>query len=161
MPDELPPKQGEIEVSNVAAAEFEAMFNWQRIKGFKKYGTHLRTFNGRNAYHDFMQELVDALMYATQLNMELQQAKADLRFMVEAEQVRSNNDVDDSRVDGIEAIKQRWGLDKCKTEQEETCNTSHLITDGYGNYWDAVCPHCGQRTMQVVRPGKVQCGNCD
>lgn len=35
-----------------------------------------------------------------------------------------------------------------------------LITDGY-QYWSKKCCMCGQNTMYVVRPGKVQCGNCD
>jgi hypothetical protein len=34
------------------------------------------------------------------------------------------------------------------------------ISDDSGNIWSATCPECNQKTMQVVRPGKVQCGNC-
>ena len=36
-----------------------------------------------------------------------------------------------------------------------------LIGDGYGNTWNVRCPECNQDTMEVVRPGKVQCGNCE
>lgn len=35
------------------------------------------------------------------------------------------------------------------------------ITDGFGSEWSAVCPTCKQKTMEVVRPGKVQCTNCE
>lgn len=36
-----------------------------------------------------------------------------------------------------------------------------IIGDGFGGYWSAICPKCGQDTMHVVRPGKVQCANCE
>jgi hypothetical protein len=35
-----------------------------------------------------------------------------------------------------------------------------IIEDGFGNAWPAICPQCGGLTMQIVRPGKAQCGNC-
>jgi len=35
------------------------------------------------------------------------------------------------------------------------------ITDGHGSTWSIVCPDCGERSMEVVRPGKVQCGECE
>ena len=35
----------------------------------------------------------------------------------------------------------------------------NTITDDYQT-WSKTCPMCGQDTMQVVRPGKVQCSNC-
>ena len=34
------------------------------------------------------------------------------------------------------------------------------VADGCGGLWARRCPDCGQDTMVVVRPGKVQCGNC-
>jgi ribosomal protein S27AE len=34
------------------------------------------------------------------------------------------------------------------------------ITDNHGSYWSKTCPQCGQDTMEVIRPGKVQCGRC-
>ena len=34
------------------------------------------------------------------------------------------------------------------------------ISDGFGSAWSAWCPSCGEKTMEIVRPGKVQCGNC-
>lgn len=34
------------------------------------------------------------------------------------------------------------------------------ISDGFGLTCSVVCPQCGKRTMEVVRPGKVQCSNC-
>lgn len=40
--------------------------------GEKKYGTPLRTFNGRNAMMDLYQELLDSVMYAKQVLMEME-----------------------------------------------------------------------------------------
>ena len=34
------------------------------------------------------------------------------------------------------------------------------ISDGFGSTWSKKCPMCGKDTMEVVRPGKVQCANC-
>lgn len=39
-------------------------------------------------------------------------------------------------------------------------NRSNSITDGHGNWWSKACPECKQDTMQVIRPGKVQCSEC-
>ena len=35
-----------------------------------------------------------------------------------------------------------------------------VITDGHGGRWSRTCPECGRDTMHIVRPGKVQCGEC-
>lgn len=35
------------------------------------------------------------------------------------------------------------------------------IEDGYGNEWPMRCPDCGALSMEVVRPGKAQCGRCE
>lgn len=42
----------------------------------------------------------------------------------------------------------------------ELLNKDDIIEDGFGSAWSAWCPECKQRTMQVMRPGKVQCANC-
>ena len=34
------------------------------------------------------------------------------------------------------------------------------IDDGFGSVWSAWCCRCGEKSMSIVRPGKVQCGNC-
>ena len=31
---------------------------------------------------------------------------------------------------------------------------------GFGNEWSDVCPECNKKTIQVIRPGKVQCSEC-
>ena len=38
--------------------------------------------------------------------------------------------------------------------------TKDTISDGFGSVWSAHCAMCGQKSMQVVRPGKVQCSYC-
>lgn len=35
------------------------------------------------------------------------------------------------------------------------------ISDGFGSSWSIICPECGQPTMVIVRPGKVQCTECE
>ena len=34
-----------------------------------------------------------------------------------------------------------------------------ILDDGFGSKWDKECPECGSE-RQIVRPGKVQCPNC-
>lgn len=46
----------------------------------------------------------------------------------------------------------------CKLDGVQT--PPETISDDLGNTWSVVCPDCGKPTMQVVRPGKVQCTNC-
>ena len=36
-----------------------------------------------------------------------------------------------------------------------------VVSDGFGSIWDLRCPNCGEDSIQVVRPGKVQCAICD
>lgn len=55
---DMPPD--EIQKALIARAE----------DGVKKYGTPLMSFNGRDAREDLRQELLDALMYAAQCQME-------------------------------------------------------------------------------------------
>jgi hypothetical protein len=42
----------------------------------------------------------------------------------------------------------------------ETVSADDIIEDGFGNAWSKRCPECGRNSMQVVRPGKAQCGYC-
>jgi len=37
---------------------------------------------------------------------------------------------------------------------------ANTLDDGFGNTWSVICPECKQPTMEIVRPGKVQCGAC-
>ena len=41
---------------------------------------------------------------------------------------------------------------------EEDADT---ICDDFGSCWDKKCPDCGTFSMEIVRPGKAQCTNCD
>ena len=34
------------------------------------------------------------------------------------------------------------------------------LKDGYGNAWKKTCPECKRDTMEILRPGKVQCSEC-
>jgi hypothetical protein len=43
----------------------------------------------------------------------------------------------------------------------EFIGKDEIIEDGFGSAWSAWCPECKKKAMFVVRPGKVQCGNCE
>lgn len=47
-----------------------------------------------------------------------------------------------------------------KNIYEDDEEDGDTIEDGFGSEWSAWCPKCGEKSMEVVRPGKVQCGNC-
>ena len=63
------------------AAVTETLIGWLRereAKGIATYGRSLETFNGRSAPLDLKEELIDALQYAMQWEMERDQLRADL-----------------------------------------------------------------------------------
>lgn len=35
-----------------------------------------------------------------------------------------------------------------------------FVEDGFGNTWSKACPQCHHESMEVVRPGKIQCRLC-
>ena len=43
------------------------------------------------------------------------------------------------------------------TNNPSTPSGAENISDDFGNTWSAYCPNCGNKSMSVVRPGKVQC----
>lgn len=93
-----PTGQGEIVLNRVLKA-----FRARAALGFRRYGTLLRTFNGRSALQDLHEELMDAVMYVTQLIME--------------KESRSNKNIlqahQDLQSKGIEVLidpESRWAL---------------------------------------------------
>ena len=42
----------------------------------------------------------------------------------------------------------------------QSFSSEEVISDGFGSSWSRTCPTCKQKTMEIVRPGKVQCCNC-
>ena len=69
MPDQKADEN--LETKDKALEDFLATFQQQVIAGQQKYGITLQAFNGRSAYNDGLQELVDLLQYNTQLSIEL------------------------------------------------------------------------------------------
>lgn len=63
-----------LRIINVVKNNVLTLLEKQYQKGMQKYNTPLQTFNGRDAYIDLMEELVDGLMYATQLREEMREA---------------------------------------------------------------------------------------
>ncbi len=47
-----------------------------------------------------------------------------------------------------------------KQAAPEEAAVAGTISDGFGSTWSIVCPTCSKPSMQVVRPGKIQCANC-
>lgn len=43
----------------------------RHVQGVNKYGTALKTHNGRNAFHDAAQEVMDAIVYCEQARLEM------------------------------------------------------------------------------------------
>lgn len=55
----------------------------------------------------------------------------------------------------------RGMFDSSGPDQKSSKEGQLTITDGYDNIWDKQCPNCHEFTRQVVRPGKIQCANCN
>lgn len=60
------------------------------------------------------------------------------------------------RIDAIERAMRKLLDGYVKIEK----SAGPTIEDGFGNVWSAKCAKCGRISMQVVRPGKIQCGYC-
>lgn len=60
-----------LKVFDYAKEQLNFWFEEQFKKGMQKYGVPLHTFNGRIAFDDLLQELVDAAMYANQMRLEM------------------------------------------------------------------------------------------
>jgi len=60
-----------VKVFDYAKEQLNFWFEEQFKKGMQKYGVPLHTFNGRIAFDDLMQELVDAAMYTNQMRLEM------------------------------------------------------------------------------------------
>ena len=77
-PDEqaLPAKGAENVNERAAALLPELLAARQRI-GLERYGRPLETFNGRDVHRDLLEELLDALQYAVQAQMERTDLEAE------------------------------------------------------------------------------------
>lgn len=56
--------------TGMAGKDTPAALEARAAVGLRKYGVPLRTHNGRDAREDLAEELLDAFMYATQMEME-------------------------------------------------------------------------------------------
>ena len=50
--------------------------------------------------------------------------------------------------------------EEAETKEHLAFADSSYIEDGFGNSCSTICPDCHRHSMEVVRPGKVQCGFC-
>jgi hypothetical protein len=58
------------------------MLQARREMGRAKYGCELQTYNGRNAWTDCLQELLDAAVYITQARMEGRPVPGEIRSVL-------------------------------------------------------------------------------
>jgi hypothetical protein len=70
----------------------------------------------------------------------------------------TNGKTDKRRKENFALVQKNW--DEIDWGKNTLRNIEGLITDGY-QYWTKKCCMCGQDSMEIVRVGKVQCGNCD
>jgi len=67
-----------VKGSGSVVDDLVAMLHSRREFGRAKYGTELQPFNGRDAYLDALQELVDLFQYLHQAQMERAKLEADI-----------------------------------------------------------------------------------
>ena len=49
----------------------------------------------------------------------------------------------------------------CMVSRQDTFGGAKVLDDGCGNTWVNQCESCKKiGTLEIVRPGKVQCSNC-
>jgi len=56
----------------------------------------------------------------------------------------------------VEKLEER--IDKL---EKSAVRADPIIEDGHGSAWSQRCPVCHELSMQIMRPGSVQCGNPD
>lgn len=52
-------------------------------------------------------------------------------------------------------------LQKRLDNYRKYCLDNKILFNGFGGSWSITCPECKKDTMQIVRPGKVQCSHCE
>lgn len=62
------------------------------------------------------------------------------------------------RVDAVDPeTNMIWCSSPLPVDYPAVDQSEEIIDDGFGNKWVNHCCKCGQATLEVVRPGKVQC----
>lgn len=57
-----------------------------------------------------------------------------------------------------EAQIESWTVDEA--DRPSWRKDDDTLEDGFGSVWSAWCPVCHNKSISVVRPGKVQCDEC-
>lgn len=61
----------------------------------------------------------------------------------------------------LRLLREKYSAYKASNNKQEKKELDEdTIEDGFGSAWSRTCPSCGKKKMEIVRPGKVQCGNC-
>lgn len=82
--DQPLPAPGAASVFAEIRRRLEQLFGEREATGVRRYGRSLETFNGRDAFLDLEQELLDGVAYATQARMEHQAVVAALITLAKA-----------------------------------------------------------------------------
>ena len=75
-----PPSESHLSVPVIDLVQADLLA--RKEMGLKKYGTVLKTHNGRDALTDFVQEQLDGLMYIRQLQEEMKALSGELHGLV-------------------------------------------------------------------------------
>jgi hypothetical protein len=76
--EQAPPMPGLRDVSAESRRVLVELLERRQSVGLQRYGRPLETWNGRDAVRDLLEELIDALQYAVQVRMELDDRDAEL-----------------------------------------------------------------------------------
>jgi len=124
---------------------------------FVLYEDHLAECDG------YMSELADYERTVIRLRKELAEKDKEIeRLKIDAERYRRVRRLSVNEFNNIFArnISGHQSFDSCIDEIENFVLDETVIDDGFGNSWSKTCPMCHMQTMQIVRPGKVQCSIC-
>lgn len=89
---------------------------------------------------------------------QLKDAHAEIeRLEKENERLRQMNETAAKEIKILEGLVANECELRCPVPKP---SDSEIIEDGHGSAWSARCSDCGDLSMEVVRPGKVQCNNC-
>lgn len=66
------PSPGMLNINNIVMDEVPRLIKLRQERGLRRYGRPLEAFNGRDAFQDLIEELIDAIQYAYQVKAEFE-----------------------------------------------------------------------------------------
>lgn len=104
--EQIPPGPGVADASERAREVLIALLDSRQRVGLERYGRPLETWNGRDAMRDLLEELIDALQYAVQVQMEIDDRDETIeRLRVQLDETRA---LVTELEEAISRAEQRW-----------------------------------------------------